>query len=207
MEISQTIFVCEGYHDRSFLAGWLLRIGCVDLSQTLGRRVKDPWGKPVVLGHYGYNDVRGRFLRIAPAGGESQCFAVADGLLSGRSTQPIRDLFLVVDADASAATREEQFKGLVQRHEGTLTHPRLAVLSPHTQLHLLVLETQTDPEVSCLVSYGWTLSSKLVSSRFCREMALGRLCGQRFQETPDRRSDVGGNRGSGRRVSCTSFSS
>jgi hypothetical protein len=141
VEVSQTIFVCEGYHDRGFLAGWLTVLGCDDLSvgATGVQKVKDPWGKPVIRGQFGYTDRLKRFLRIIPAHGESQCFSVADGLLQGRDTQRIRDLFVVVDQDDSASRREDQFQNLVQKHSGTFTSNRLAVLGDGTKIHLLVL--------------------------------------------------------------------
>lgn len=62
---SEAIFVCEGYHDRSFLSGWLTVLGCSDPSNGGKTVVLDPSGKRVAGGQFAFHDPSGKFLRGA----------------------------------------------------------------------------------------------------------------------------------------------
>lgn len=107
-EQSQTVFLCEGYHDRAFLGGWLKVLGCKSLGEQ-GVRVVDPWGRSVTAGQFGYTDPLGRFVKVVPVRGDKKLFPVARDLLQGRQTQRIRDLFLVADEDLDRERRLDQF--------------------------------------------------------------------------------------------------
>jgi hypothetical protein len=50
--VSENRILCEGYHDRAFWAGWLLRLGCVDPGAGSEARlvIYDPWNTPVTKG-------------------------------------------------------------------------------------------------------------------------------------------------------------
>ena len=51
--MSEAVVLCEGFHDRAFWAGWLLRLGCTDpglLPDGTRRLVLDPWNKIVADG-------------------------------------------------------------------------------------------------------------------------------------------------------------
>lgn len=60
-ERKQHVVLCEGYDDRSFWRGWLLRLGCRDPSEGGKKPINDTWGRPVR---------GGRFLFYTPAGSD-----------------------------------------------------------------------------------------------------------------------------------------
>jgi len=46
--MSESVILCEGYHDRAFWAGWLLHLGCTDPGlPSAGKATRtpifDPW--------------------------------------------------------------------------------------------------------------------------------------------------------------------
>jgi len=66
-EAKESVVFCEGFHDRDFWAGWLPRLGWTDpgMDTRTGTRTsfKDPFGKPVAGGQFGFAKDR-RFVRI-----------------------------------------------------------------------------------------------------------------------------------------------
>ena len=139
----ETILLCEGYHDRSFLTGWALYLGAQDLA-LVEKSVRDPWGKPVTRGHFGFRDPGGRFFRIIPVNTDTQLFPTAAALLQESNTRPIRDLVIVVDADSSVESRQSQLSNLKLRLKDEST----------ARVHLAVLGVSEDgpgiPEHPCL---------------------------------------------------------
>ena len=73
--MSESIVLCEGYHDRAFWAAWLELLGCTDPGKQKcggGRKdVLDPWGNKVVGGQYAFHSISGRFVRIIPCNGRT----------------------------------------------------------------------------------------------------------------------------------------
>ena len=67
---TESVVLCEGYHDRAFWAGWLESVECTSLFRGSGIRIQDPWGVTVGGGDYAYNSKTGRFVRIVPCGGD-----------------------------------------------------------------------------------------------------------------------------------------
>lgn len=67
--MDQTLIVCEGYDDRAFLKGWLLRRGANDPSKDGKIAVKDPWQRRVQKGQFAFHGGDDRFIRLVPAGG------------------------------------------------------------------------------------------------------------------------------------------
>lgn len=114
MSSRESLILCEGYHDRAFWAGWLLRLGCVDpgLDSTRGGRQKvvDPWGKAVTGGDFGYRTKRDGFVRVRPCGGKDRLFDRARSRLDQERQRAQQDktqiqlarLVLTVDPDAPA---------------------------------------------------------------------------------------------------------
>jgi len=152
---SEAIFVCEGYHDRSFLSGWLTVLGCNDPSNGGKTVVLDPSGKRVAAGQFAFHDPSGKFLRVTPVNSDSQCFRTAETLLKRRATSPIRWLAIVVDVDESSESRRTEFEQLVERLGGTLDSQVTAHLADGTRVCLVGLgeefESRTGvPRLACL---------------------------------------------------------
>lgn len=151
---SESIVICEGFHDRSFLKGWLLSVGCTDPSQDGTKPIRDPWGRPVSRGHFGFLDQLGRFLRIVPAHSDDRCFSVAEDLLKGRATHPIRDLVVVVDSDNSDVSRRASRDNLVSRLGGQVDADHTGILQDGTRVRLIILGDapigRGTPRLSCL---------------------------------------------------------
>ena len=153
MTVTESIIICEGFHDRSFLKGWLLTPGCTDPSLG-GLRVRDPWGRSVTAGNFWFYDSSGRFLRVIPANSDDRCFSMAEELLKGRTTHPIRDLAIVVDVDESIESRHASCANLVARLGGKQHDSYTGLLEDGTRVRLAVLgETLPGPgvpQLSCL---------------------------------------------------------
>ena len=77
--MSESVVLCEGYHDRAFWAGWLLSLGCTDRGRRrngAGRKdVRDDRSGKVVGGEYGFRSKSEKFVRIVPCGGDSKAVA------------------------------------------------------------------------------------------------------------------------------------
>ncbi len=105
--MSESVILCEGYHDRAFWAGWLLHLGCVDPGQPKAGHmarsiVRDPWNDPVIGGQFGYHSKSGRFLRVQPCGGKSGIRPAAQRRLGQRVLKGLTRLVLNIDADTHA---------------------------------------------------------------------------------------------------------
>lgn len=99
---SQRVVLCEGYLDRAFWKGWLLFLGCCSARQTQDQgveryRVADPWGDPVVSGHFAYHSRSGRFVRVVPCRSRSRVLPAARFFVQESSSRAL-DL-LVVNRD------------------------------------------------------------------------------------------------------------
>ncbi len=74
--MSESVVLCEGYHDRAFWAGWLERLGCTDPGQPPGstRRipVTDPWGTQVSGGQFAFRSASDKFVRLVPCRGDAR---------------------------------------------------------------------------------------------------------------------------------------
>ncbi len=147
-EKTEAVIVCEGYHDRAFWAGLLLRSGCTDPgapSVQGGRRpkVKDPGGKPVEGGQFGFRTPAGGFIRVVPAHGNGALLGQALGIYLPPTRVPRARLVVCSsDADTIAGSKlpEPTLNGLELTHAAgwqlqghwftrTADDPRLAVTS------------------------------------------------------------------------------
>jgi hypothetical protein len=127
--MSESVILCEGYHDRAFWAGWLVHLGCTDPGERPdgGRRgrVTDPWGATVSDGQFAYRSQSGHFVRVIPCHGKSNILRAAESRLKDRIDKQLRHLVLCFDsdADASATATGDQggilpaMKALVARHD------------------------------------------------------------------------------------------
>jgi hypothetical protein len=105
--MSESVILCEGYHDRAFWAGWLLHLGCVDPGKPNPGHVrrgtiKDPWNDPVEGGQYAFHSASKQFLRIQPCQGRSNVLPIANRRLAQRASRAITLLVLNIDADTHA---------------------------------------------------------------------------------------------------------
>lgn len=114
----------EGFHDRSFLAGWLLRRGWTDpgLREGLARKavVNPVTGERVSPGRFGFLGPGDNpsFIEIVPAGGFRSLVDSLKSLVK-RATPPDPDeILVVVDADGSGsaiAARRDAIRSALTR--------------------------------------------------------------------------------------------
>jgi len=106
--MSESVILCEGYHDRAFWAGWLTHLGCSDpgaapAGSTRRRTILDPWNTPVSGGQYAYLSKAGNFLRVTPCNGKDQILTIARDRLIQRTRKLLVRLVLNIDADTTAS--------------------------------------------------------------------------------------------------------
>ena len=113
--MNESVILCEGYQDRAFWTGWLEFLGCSSahyLPNAPGGQQKDPWGKPISRGQYGYDSPTGKFLRVVPCGGKAKVLPEARLRLKGRTTQTLTRLILNIDSDLPAGSLPPVAAGL-----------------------------------------------------------------------------------------------
>jgi hypothetical protein len=105
--MSESIVLCEGFHDRAFWAGWLTHLGCSDEGYrpgTSGYPQRDPWGDPVRGGgQFAYRSRSGAFIRVRPCGGRTKILTDAEVRLRDRALRPVSRLVVTVDPDTSVS--------------------------------------------------------------------------------------------------------
>jgi hypothetical protein len=128
---TETVILCEGYHDRAFWGGWLLHVGCTDPGKrpntSMRAPVLDPWGTKVVGGNYAYHSKRGAFLRVVPCHGIENVLPAARDRLGDRGQKGLRRLIINIDTDTDAAGRDTGPTGM---RKADLFHEVLAI-DPH----------------------------------------------------------------------------
>ena len=91
--MSESIVLCEGYHDRAFWAGWLTHLGCSDEGSrpgTNGYPLRDPWNAVVRGGgQFAYRSRSGAFIRVRPCGGRNKVLPEAELRLRDRTARPV----------------------------------------------------------------------------------------------------------------------
>ncbi len=118
--MSESVIMCEGFHDRAFWKGWLTYLGCTDLgAATAGKtrpaQILDPFGVEVKGGQFAYHSTRGAFLRVVPCHGRSKVLHEARVRLLLRNTKALMRLVLNIDADLNADGSATAATGL--RHQ------------------------------------------------------------------------------------------
>jgi hypothetical protein len=120
--MSESVILCEGFHDRAFWNGWLKLLGCDSTGfepKTPGYPAPDPWGLPVSHGQFAYRSKSGRFLRVRQCGGRANVLPQARSRLNQRTTKQLLQLVINVDVDASAAN---PIAGAVGLHRKDVLH-------------------------------------------------------------------------------------
>ncbi len=108
--MSEACVLCEGFYDRAFWVGWLLRLGCTDPGdQPGGQRapVRDPWNIKVVSGHFAFHSKSRKFIRVVPCNGKTNVMPAADSRLKDRVDRKLHCLVVNVDSDANAGDSSE----------------------------------------------------------------------------------------------------
>lgn len=93
----ERIVLCEGYHDRAFIAGALEKMGCTE-SRTDGQ------GKTVSGGgQYGFRSATNQFIRVVPCQGKEKIPVQLRSTLDGRGTRGfIKRIVVCIDADTDS---------------------------------------------------------------------------------------------------------
>jgi hypothetical protein len=110
--MSESVILCEGYHDRAFWSGWLAWLGCTDPGIQAGKTgrvpVVDPWGVEVKgRGQHAFLSPGGKFIRVIPCNGKSNVRRQARERLADRMDKNLERLVINVDSDAAVAPGEE----------------------------------------------------------------------------------------------------
>src|SRR5258708_3800323 len=116
--MSESVILCEGFHDRAFWDGWLTVLGCNSdgfKPGTPGYPALDPWGDPVRQGQFAYRSKSGRFVRVRPCNGKSNVLQEARIRLTRRTTRQLLRLVINVDVDTSTAGMAPGSTGLRQQ--------------------------------------------------------------------------------------------
>lgn len=101
--MTESVVLCEGYHDRQFWKGWLMFLGCGDLLPPgQSAPVVDPWGLQVSRGDFGLQSKSEGFLRIRPCGGKNKILPAARFRLRQRGSQSLGRLVIGTDSDVEA---------------------------------------------------------------------------------------------------------
>lgn len=122
----QHVILCEGYDDRAFWVGWLLRMGCKDLSLRADsnriKRVEDPWGRMVSRGQFGFATATGTFVRLVPCDGGGNVGATAAQFFKEHANHPIDRLLINLDADdtldSTSTSARDIIAGVVRAQNG-----------------------------------------------------------------------------------------
>jgi hypothetical protein len=104
--MSESVILCEGFHDRAFWDGWLTALGCNSTGfkpGTTGYPALDPWGTPVRGGQFAYLSKAGSFVRVRSCNGKSKILNEARIRLAERTTKRLLRLVINVDADSTAS--------------------------------------------------------------------------------------------------------
>lgn len=95
------VILCEGYHDRAFLSGWLAHLGCKTLKDKPYRD-----GKPLRGGgQFGYRTPNEGWARILPVDGDGKLYPRAKILSRRPSPKKSPTWFLSLIAIPCPATR------------------------------------------------------------------------------------------------------
>ncbi|MRG94739.1 hypothetical protein [Polyangium spumosum] len=101
---SESVVLCEGFHDRAFWKGWLEHLRCEDARPVRPDgsygTAKDPFGKPVQGGQWAFRTPGGGFLRVSPCGGDNGVLKELRTRLEGRKTNALRRVITSLDNDA-----------------------------------------------------------------------------------------------------------
>ncbi len=166
--MSESVILCEGYHDRAFWAGWLEYLGCEDPGRSRGNgnrvAVLDPWGKKVVGGEFAFHSKAGKFIRVVPCGSDSRAVGrqarkrlgdEQQRMQQGASRPRLHRLVLNVDPDVQAGDasprtgfRQQDLRALAEKLDPATVETEdgdLAMFDGATAVSLVRWETDDPP--------------------------------------------------------------
>ena len=134
--MTESVVLCEGYHDRAFWAGLLLSLNCIDKGIIPGsvkrRRVDDIDGVKVEAGQFYYYTQSGNGVRIVPCQGKDRILPMFDSYLERRNTKSFARFVINVDPDTDAANPTDKTTGL--RIEDVLRRVQQPQFDPSAQV-------------------------------------------------------------------------
>jgi hypothetical protein len=131
--MSESVILCEGFHDRAFWDGWLTSLGCKSdgfKPGTPGYPAPDPWGDEVRGGQFAYRSKSGSFVRVRPCNGKSNVLREARIRITRRTIKRLLRLIINVDVDTSASGATPAPTGLRQQdvfHQVQLIDPLASI--------------------------------------------------------------------------------
>ncbi len=147
MKTPESIIVCEGYHDRAFLRGWLVHgLSCESLE-------RQPYGphdnRPLTgQGQYGFRSKSGRWLRIVPAKGDTLVSDIANTFVGQLLGNPDANVVLAWDADDK--DREAQFHSWAKSAGAIETPPFYELRDDGGLIRLALLVFRADEDADDL---------------------------------------------------------
>jgi hypothetical protein len=150
--MSESVVLCEGFHDRAFWDGWLTHLGCNSdgfKPGTSGYPARDPWNLAVTHGQFAYRSASRNFVRVRACKGKTHVVPEARIRLGQRNTKALVRLVLNVDPDSdpsSAATglRHQDVLREVQSIESSAkmnADNEIEIDGGATKIHLVRWET------------------------------------------------------------------
>ncbi len=119
-EKTESVILCEGYHDRAFWKGMLRHLGCSGKGHG---EIRDLSGRPVKgKGIHGYYTTTDNFVRVVPCGGKDNISVELKNRLARRATEPIKRIVLNVDSDQNAGLTDGGTCGIGPQRFEQLVH-------------------------------------------------------------------------------------
>jgi hypothetical protein len=160
MTASTRVILCEGYHDRAFLAGLFEdHLGLEQLRVDLN-------GRSITQGQFGYRSRTGSLIIVVPCGGVSKIFPAARSRLSTLPTEPLEMVVLCNDDDRCLTRSECQARATDRRQQ----------LQQH--IEQLQEDNRSAPFTVAIESLTWACDSKVAyipSSQCLERLVVGAL--------------------------------
>ena len=156
--MSESVILCEGYHDRAFWQGWLMHLGCVDpgaprTGKSERSPVLDDVGIPVTRGQYGFRSRSDAFVRLVPCHGKANVLPQMRARLKRRQKSPeLTRLVISVDPDvevgaddATTGLRKQDVLAMVQSLDPSAHEADGDVAIGETRVSLVRWEADDEP--------------------------------------------------------------
>jgi hypothetical protein len=109
---AESILLCEGYHDRAFLDGWLRSRECKSWKDKPYPPNND---NKLGGGQFAFQTPKQRWVRVVPVEGEGNLLRKANVFLQEAKTRPISRIVLVWDVDRPVQGGEESRRQSFER--------------------------------------------------------------------------------------------